>query len=203
MNVRKRGLALLMCICMIFTLLPFSALAETGGDDSVVYGKYDNDDNWQKDNNLNDTATYSLSGENELTLTKTATKTEGDNTYQIDLKVVMTQTTSTTPPGSAATVLVIDTSGSMNICATCNSQSADRDGNYYHANNCATGNRGYVKAADTRLEAAKKAAISFLDKYKGNTEDASRYVSVVAFNTKANVTKGWLDVSVPEITLPL
>ena len=109
----------------------------------------------------------------------------------------MTQTTSTTPPGSAATVLVIDTSGSMNICATCNSQSADRDGNYYHANNCATGNKGYVKAADTRLEAAKKAAISFLDKYKGNTEDASRYVSVVAFNKKANVTKGWLDVSVP------
>ena len=196
MNVRKRGLALLMCICMIFTLLPFSALAETGGDDSVVYGKYDNDDNWQKDNNLNDTATYPLSGSNKLTLTKTATKT-ADNTYRIDLKVVMTQTTSTTPPGSAATVLVIDTSGSMNICATCNSQSADRDGNYYHANNCATGNRGYVKAADTRLEAAKKAAISFLDKYKGNTEDASRYVSVVAFNTKANVTKGWLDVSVP------
>ena len=197
MNVRKRGLALLMCICMIFTLLPFSALADaTAKDGDIVYGKYDNDDNWQKDNNLNDTTTYPLSGENTLTLTKKATKT-GDNTYQIDLKVVMTQTTSTTPPGSAATVLVIDTSGSMNICATCNSQSADRDGNYYHANNCATGNIGYVKAADTRLEAAKKAAISFLDKYKGNTEDASRYVSVVAFNKKANVTKGWLDVSVP------
>lgn len=30
MNVRKRGLALLMCICMIFTLLPFSALADNG-----------------------------------------------------------------------------------------------------------------------------------------------------------------------------
>lgn len=28
MNVRKRGLALLMCICMIFTLLPFSAFAD-------------------------------------------------------------------------------------------------------------------------------------------------------------------------------
>lgn len=28
MNVRKRGLALLMCICMIFTLLPFSVFAE-------------------------------------------------------------------------------------------------------------------------------------------------------------------------------
>lgn len=162
MNVRKRGLALLMCICMIFTLLPFSALADaTAKDGDIVYGTYGTDGKWKEDKNLNDTETYSLSGENELTLTKAATKT-ADNTYRIDLKVVMTQTTSTTPPGSAATVLVIDTSGSMNICATCNSQSADRDGNYYHANNCATGNRGYVKAADTRLEAAKKLQLAFL-----------------------------------------
>lgn len=28
MNLRKRGLALLMCICMVFTLLPFSVFAE-------------------------------------------------------------------------------------------------------------------------------------------------------------------------------
>ena len=41
MNVRKRGLALLMCICMVFTLLPFSALADGGtggttGEDPAV-----------------------------------------------------------------------------------------------------------------------------------------------------------------------
>ena len=30
MNLRKRGLALLMCICMIFTLLPFSVFADGG-----------------------------------------------------------------------------------------------------------------------------------------------------------------------------
>ncbi len=39
MNVRKRGLALLMCICMIFTLLPFSVFAEDGaegGNESLV-----------------------------------------------------------------------------------------------------------------------------------------------------------------------
>ncbi len=203
MNVRKRGLALLMCICMIFTLLPFSALAETGGDDSVVYGKYDNDDNWQKDNNLNDTATYPLSGENALTLTKTATKT-ADNTYRIDLKVVMTQTTSTTPPGSAATVLVIDTSGSMDICATCNKSDQVWIGGpltghygYTHKEKCKTGHSDEVKYEDTRLAAAKEAAISFLNKYKGTSENASRYVSVVTFNTYASVTQGWLDVSVP------
>lgn len=204
MNVRKRGLALLMCICMIFTLLPFSAMAETGGDDPVVYGKYSTDGNWQEDKNLNDTATYSLSGENALTLTKTATKT-ADNTYRIDLKVVMTQTTSTTPPGSAATVLVIDTSGSMDICATCNKSDQVWIGGpltghyiYTHKENCKTGHSGEVEYADTRLAAAKKAAISFLDKYKGNTENTSRYVSVVSFNTKAIVTKDWLDVSVQE-----
>ena len=54
MNVRKRGLALLMCICMVFTLLPFSVFAEDaengnrGGTEgtaqpSVVYGTYDED----------------------------------------------------------------------------------------------------------------------------------------------------------------
>lgn len=57
MNVRKRGLALLMCICMIFTLLPFSVFAEDaengnrGGAEgtaqpSVVYGQYDNNGTW-------------------------------------------------------------------------------------------------------------------------------------------------------------
>lgn len=71
MNVRKRGLALLMCICMIFTLLPFSALADaTTQDGDIVYGKYDNDGNWQKDNNLNDTAPHPLSDGNKLELTK-------------------------------------------------------------------------------------------------------------------------------------
>ena len=165
MNVRKRGLALLMCICMIFTLLPFSALADaTAKDGDIVYGTYGDDGKWWEDKNLNDTATYSLSGENALTLTKTATKT-ADNTYQIDLKVVMTQTMSTTPPGSAATVLVIDTSGSM--------------------------------ADDNKLVDAKKAAISFLEKYKGDTANTHRYVSVVSFNDTASVTINWKDVSVP------
>lgn len=42
MNVRKRGLALLMCICMIFTLLPFSAFADGTSEPDVVYGQYVN-----------------------------------------------------------------------------------------------------------------------------------------------------------------
>ena len=37
MNLKKRGLALLMCICMIMTLLPVAAFAD---DAAVVYGQY-------------------------------------------------------------------------------------------------------------------------------------------------------------------
>ena len=37
MNLKKRGLALLMCIYMIMTLLPVAAFAD---DAAVVYGQY-------------------------------------------------------------------------------------------------------------------------------------------------------------------
>ena len=40
MNLKKRGLALLMCICMIVTLLPVAAFAD---DAAVVYGQYTDD----------------------------------------------------------------------------------------------------------------------------------------------------------------
>ena len=40
MNLKKRGLALLMCICMIMTLLPVAVFAD---DAAVVYGQYTDD----------------------------------------------------------------------------------------------------------------------------------------------------------------
>ena len=109
MNVRKRGLALLMCICMIFTLLPFSALADATAQD-VVYGTY-GANGWEQ---LTGEANKSTTSYNDgaLQLTKEATPTGNKNEYKIKLQVVTTQT-STTTAGNAATVLVIDVSGSM------------------------------------------------------------------------------------------
>lgn len=107
MNLKKRALALLMCICMIVTLLPVAAFAD---EPAVVYGQCDAETGaWQQVTGSDGSATYETDGGNSLTLSKTA-KPLGDNTYQIDLKVV---STTTTPPGAAATVLVIDVSGSM------------------------------------------------------------------------------------------
>ena len=93
------------------------------------------------------------------------------------------------PPGAAATVLVIDTSGSMEKDTKCNKEQ------HRHGTNCKT----------TRINAAKVAAEKFLNSYRGGTvsEDGGwtpsetslqRYVSIVSFNT--GVSKNdWVDVS--------
>lgn len=211
MNVRKRGLALLMCICMIFTLLPFSAFADASSDKSVIYCKYVNG-TWTQDANAKDTVTYPTGGGNQLSLTKTAVK-KADNTYDITLKVVSTQTETTTKPGSAATVLVMDVSGSMDICATCNNseQYSDLFGNYWyeHSRDCQTGKTGKVQYSETRLKAAKDAAYDFILSYSGAELDGNtvtglkenandglgRYVSVVSFSTGSSVACQWQDVS--------
>ena len=211
MNVRKRGLALLMCICMIFTLLPFSAFADASSDKSVIYGKYVNG-TWTQDAEATDTVTCKTEGDNTLSLTKTAKRT-ADNTYDITLKVVSTQTETTTKPGSAATVLVMDVSGSMDICATCNNSEQHRDllGNYWyeHSENCKTWKTGPVQNSETRLKAAKDAACNFILSYSGavledgkvtglkdNAADGlGRYVSVVSFSDNASVACEWMDVS--------
>lgn len=112
MNVRKRGLALLMCICMIFTLLPFSALADaTAQDDGIVYGKYSGT-TWTPQEGLtaeNVPYTNNTTGAN-VEYSKTAVK-NNDGSYDVTLTIK--STTKETPPGASAVVLVIDNSGSM------------------------------------------------------------------------------------------
>lgn len=88
MNVRKRGLALLMCICMIFTLLPFSAFA----DAEKPYTEH--------------------SETNGVAMDKTV-KHVSDDTYRVTLEqyVKGNVTPGKTTPIDA--VLVLDVSGSM------------------------------------------------------------------------------------------
>ena len=130
MNLRKRGLALLMCICMVFTLLPFSVFAEDaengnrGGTEgtaqpSVVYGTYDEDGAWTQNPTITDpTQTYK-----NVTYSKTAAPVQGaDNTYDVTLNV------STTVKKSAV-VLVLDTSKSSLDCADCGQSYNENLGN--------------------------------------------------------------------------
>lgn len=109
MNVRKRGLALLMCICMIFTLLPFSALA---ADSDVVYGQYVNG-KWQQDTGATASKKYTdeTTGAN-IVYSKEAKATDTPNVYDVTLTIK--NTTTKVAPGASAVVLVIDNSYSMN-----------------------------------------------------------------------------------------
>ena len=183
MNVRKRGLALLMCICMIFTLLPFSAFADASSDKSVIYGTYDESGTtWTQDANAKDTVTKTVDNQgNTVTLKKTATPTGNENEYKIDLEVITTETSST-KAGDAATVLVIDVSGSMGDCATC--------GNEEGLAHKFTHDHDF----ESRIAAAQTAAKQFIDAFK--SDSAKRYVSVVSFSGEAAVKSDWQNVSV-------
>lgn len=164
MNVRKRGLALLMCICMIFTLLPFSALADaTAQDDGIVYGKYD-DTGWHEDKTLTAESSvkhYPASGETSdnkanIDYSKTAVKND-DGSYSVTLTIK--SKTSETAPGASAVVLVIDNSNSM---------------------------------TDDRLNSAKAAAKAFVDSY--GKSGSGRYIALVSFADyakKYDFSEGW------------
>lgn len=113
----KKIVAMLMAVAMAFSLLPVTAFA-TGGPSAttpkdVVDGHYNDEGNWESGkpanaipDSLKDTVT---------TVDKTAEKL-ADNQYKVTLKVQMKQKKTDVPPGAAATVLVIDTSGSMKYC---------------------------------------------------------------------------------------
>ena len=190
--MKKRIFALIMAMCLALSLLPASVFAENESSKDVVYGKYGTGKTWTQDNKIDDgSITYDAGDGNTVTLSKRATPL-GGNTYRIDLEVKTTQTTTTTPPGAAATVLVIDTSGSMDYCSDCGQENSHADGCKYYNRNWRDNS---IKNGQTRLAAAKEAAISFLNAYKGDAASVGRYVSLVSFAGSASVKCDWQDVS--------
>ena len=187
-----------MAMCLALSLLPASVFAENESGSDVVYGTYGTGKTWTQDKKGTGTIEYKTGDGNTVTLSKKATPVKDQpNTYQIDLEVKSTQTTTTTPPGAAATVLVLDTSGSMAYCAECGQEN-------YHASGCEHYQEpdwdnwfldNSVKTEETRLAAAKTAATNFLDSYKGDTAGVGRYVSLVSFAGSASVKCDWQDVS--------
>lgn len=166
---------------------------------SVVYGQYDNNGTWTQKTGLTavgEPYTNSATGA-DVTYSKTAVS-KGNDTYDITLKIE--SKTSSTAPGASAIVLVIDISTSMYYCTECGNQ-------VYHNEHCSksTGTSGgpfnkhgsEVKTEDTRLYAAKNAAVNFVNSYKGNIENAGRYIQLVAFDGNAYIKlSDWIDVSV-------
>ena len=129
----KKIVAMLMAVAMAFSLLPVTAFATDGPSatttDDVVYGHYENGENgaWTEGA---PTRTDGL--DNTVTVNKTAEKVDGqDNQYDVTLKVEMKYKTTEVPPGAAATVLVIDKSGSMEDDTKCSKEEHVHDSTCY------------------------------------------------------------------------
>ena len=137
--MKKKFLALVLTLAMVLSLVPVTALATEGTPDTasggVVDGYYTNTGEW-KSGELENAIPGSLK-DTVTTVDKTAKKVDGqDNQYEVTLKVEMKQKKTDVPPGAAATVLVIDTSGSMNDKTPCNKEEHVHDSTCYTWEEC-------------------------------------------------------------------
>ena len=117
----KRIIALLLALILTVGLLPTVALATEGdtpaaGTSNDVKNGYYEGTTWKEGTLNQDTLPTGVES-----VSKTAKKVEGEeNKYEVTLKVVLKQTEENS--GKAATVLVLDTSGSMAYCAECGAE---------------------------------------------------------------------------------
>lgn len=175
--MRKRLLACVLALAMATTLLPMSVFAVGEGTaPAVKYGEYVGGA-WKETPNGTDTVTEDLPT-GVTSISKTAEPTNIPNQYTVKLKVEMEQKTETTPPGAAATVLVMD---------------------------CSTSMRGSSISSAKAAAISFLKAYSGLKNFdaNGKTTDTqgqnlSRFVSVVWFGTLGGVQQQWVDVSNPK-----
>ena len=206
----KRIIALFLALIMTVGLLPTVALAAEGDAGAatapadVIDGYYDDNNEWTKGKLPQSTVP------GVQVVSKTAKPTSNPNEYEVTLEVVLKKTESQENPGSAATVLVLDHSGSMNGCAYCKS-TTDTRGNYYHTEGCKYDKPNEwvrVTSEQSRMSAATKAVKDFIKTYSGRFDEngnetttadlnLGRWVCLVWFNKKGGVTGGgdWVDVS--------
>lgn len=159
MNVKKFT-SYAVALMMSFSLAPINANALTT-DNAVTKGYYNDSGQW-------------VQGELDQTLPegihsvdKTA-EALGNNTYKMKLKVVTKQKVETFTKKSA-TVLVVDTSGSMENTSG--------------------------STLKKRIQNLKEAANEFVKSYAGDKENVGRYLAIADFSSGVKVALNWTDVS--------
>ena len=180
-----KALSILLCLALLLGTLPLSVFSEGGDANRAVNGYYDENGNWVKGGD--GTITHVVNG-SEIHLSKTATHIEG-NTFEITLKVE-TSTTMTHTAVPAAVVLVIDQSNSMDYCAECGEET-------FHARSCSHSgtNWNFVTAGQSRMAAAKAAALQFLEAYAGTDEALNHQLAIATFSTGYATALNWVNVA--------
>ena len=190
-NIIRRGLAWVLVLCMVFSLVPGAAMPIRAEEDApTVNGYYDDSGNWVEGGT--GTIVHDVDG-TDVTLSKTAQAVEGmENTYDITL-TVKTSTSSSVKTNSGAVVLVIDTSSSMKSCTECGQRDKHSSGCVHYVSGWNSNND--VTAAQNRLTAAKAAAKDFLASYAGSDANATRMLAIVTFDGGYRTNMGWANVA--------
>ena len=187
--MRKRILSLFMALVMLFSLTTPAAWAaeDPAKDSAVTNGSYgETGTTWTEGGT--GTIQYKPDDNTTLNLSKTATVI-GENEFEITL-TVQARTKTQLSTNAAAVVLVIDTSGSMRFCAECGGDGRhDSDCDHYTQQN------NTVTTAQSRMQAAKNAALSFLATYAGTDANAARWLSIVDFDDDGDVVQDWINVA--------
>ena len=179
---------------MIVNIIPTSVFAEEVLPE-VIYGYYGDDGKFVE--TRDPTYTDNKTG---IKVSKVAEPINDgtNNKYKITL-TVETSTVTSKVAAPAATVLVIDVSGSMDYCVDCKTSEGYWGGSS-HSKDCVHYNYfdNSVKESQSRMTAAKAAAIGFLDSYRVAPANSGRWVSIVKFATNGNVVCDWVDVTTTE-----
>ena len=179
-----------MAMVMLFSLTTPAAWAAEGPESSdTTYGTY-TDGVWAPGGT--GTLTYHPDNNTTLNLSKTA-KVVSDNVFDITL-TVQAKTKTQVQTNAAAVVLVIDTSGSMRYCAECGGDGTHEESCNHYSDRWWTDDND-VTTEQSRMQAAKDAAKSFLATYAGTDANAARWLSIVDFDNYGNVVQDWINVA--------
>ncbi|MBR5273271.1 MAG: VWA domain-containing protein [Clostridia bacterium] len=191
----RRVLAAIMAFMLALSIIVPNMTAWADSSATTTNGYYDVSGEWHEGGD--GVFTYN---NGDLVLSKKANAVNGqENVFEITLSVGVKLDADMFNPNSIATVLVLDVSGSMRACDICGSQTS-------HYSDCVHYDDAWlladnsVKSNQTRLYAAKQAAIAFLDEMRKEApEGVGRYVHLVKFSNDASkMLTDWQDVTTDE-----
>lgn len=199
-HMGRRGLSFFLALVMCISLVQITAFAagETSEQQIVKNGTETYWDANQK--KVEETGDWITS------VKKTIEGTETENKFKITLDVKTTFDTQTVQVASDTdVVLVIDVSGSMGYCSACG-KNYESHGHPYkvglfgNCRNCGTSKDNHATSSckwkESRLDAAKGAAKTFISQYANSGEnDAQRNLAIVTFSGNAYTKMGWVNVA--------
>lgn len=197
-HMGRRGLSFFLALVMCISLVQITAFAAGEASEQQIV-KNGTETYWDADQKK-----VEETGDWITSVKKTIEGTETENKFKITLDVKTTFDTKTVQVASDTdVVLVIDVSGSMGYCSACG-KNHESHGHQYKGGlycwKCGTSEDDHATSSckwkESRLDAAKGAAKTFISQYANSGEnDAQRNLAIVTFSGNAYTKMGWVNVA--------